>query len=159
MGICTPRIYFCIQSPTGEVCEDENNRPFRMTAYHWEQWKLNGQPQQIRFSRLQLPTNPAKPLQAGWAFLSFTAAGWMLRQLQFHENEKSNWDKLAHEREQVIAELDTQIEVMEVSKELELSACDNAVVIQQAELLGEVEIKLSDILPTLMLRHRARASQ
>ncbi|NET03078.1 MAG: type IV secretion system DNA-binding domain-containing protein [Sphaerospermopsis sp. SIO1G1] len=116
-----------------------------MTTHHWQQWNLNGRPQQITFKRLQLPTNPGKPFQAAWGFVSFGIAGWMLRQLQFNENQKSKWDKLASDRDSAIAQIDSQIEIMEVNKDLELSANENAVVIQQAELLGEVEVKLTQM--------------
>lgn len=144
-GTSSTRIYFCIKSPAGEICADEKNRPFRMTPYHWHQWELNGRPKQVTFNRLELPTNPGKPIQAGWAFVSFAVAGWMLRQLQFNENQKSKWDAIAQERDEAIANLETQMELMETARDLELITTDNAVIVQQAEILGEVEIKLTQL--------------
>ncbi|MBE9235842.1 type IV secretion system DNA-binding domain-containing protein [Anabaena aphanizomenioides LEGE 00250] len=144
-GTSSTRVYFCIKSPTGEICADEKNRPFRMTPHHWQQWELNGRPKQITLNRLEFPTNPGKPIQAGWAFVSFAVAGWMLRQLQFNENQKSKWDGVAQERDEAIANLETQMELMETARDLELITTDNAVIIQQAEILGEVEIKLTQL--------------
>ncbi|MBE9056345.1 type IV secretion system DNA-binding domain-containing protein [Sphaerospermopsis sp. LEGE 08334] len=144
-GTSSTRIYFCIKSPAGEICTDEKNRPFRMTPYHWQQWELNGRPKQVTLNRLELPTNPGKPIQAGWAFISFAVAGWMLRQLQFAENQKSKWDNVANQRDEAIAHLETQMELMETARGLELITTDNAVIIQQAEILGEVEIKLTQL--------------
>ncbi len=144
-GTLSPRVYFCLKSPNGEICADKNNRTFRMTPYHWEQWGQSGRSKLIILKRFEMPTNPVKPFQAGIGFVSFALAGWMFRQLQFNEKQKSKWDGLADSQGLAIAELSGQIELMEVARDLELSATDNSVIIQQAELLGEVEIKLTQM--------------
>jgi hypothetical protein len=144
-GTLSPRVYFCLKSPVSEICTDKNNRTFRMTPYHWERWGQSGRSKLVILKRLELPTNPTKPFQAGIGFISFALAGWMFRQLQFNEKQKSKWDNLADSQDLAIAELSSQIELMEVARNLELSATDNAVIIQQAELLGEVEVKLTQM--------------
>jgi hypothetical protein len=144
-GTLSPRVYFCIKSPVGEICTDKNNRPFRMTPYYWQQWEQSGRSKLIIWKKLELPTNPAKPFQAGIGFVGFALAGWMFRQLQFNEKQKSKWDSLADSQDVAIANLTNQIELIEVARDLELTATDNAVIIQQAELLGEVEVKLTQM--------------
>lgn len=144
-GTTAGRIYFCIQSPRGDICADKNNRPFRMTPAHWKQWALDGRPDNIYRKRYEIPTNPGKPFQAGWGFVSFGVAAWMFRQLKHAEQQKVEWDEIAEERNRAIAELTNQIDLMGVVRELELASVDNTVVIQQAELLSEVEIRLTQM--------------
>ncbi|MBD2683558.1 MULTISPECIES: hypothetical protein [Nostoc] len=47
-GTSSDRIYFCIKTPKKTlVCNDKNNRPFRMTPFYWQQWQNDGMPTQI----------------------------------------------------------------------------------------------------------------
>lgn len=116
-----------------------------MTPYHWEQWGLDGRSKYVIKKRVELPSNPAKPFQSAVGFISFAVAGWMFRQFQHEQNQKAKWDALIQKRDEAISELTTQIELMEVYRDVELTANDNAVVIQQAELLAEVEVKLTQM--------------
>lgn len=144
-GSASEKVYFCIESGvrSHQTCEDENNRPFRMTRYHWDKWRESGKPKQIILLKSELPSNPFKPFFAGVAFMSFGLAGWMFRQLQYDENRKVKFDLIANQRDEQLATLETQFDLLEKTTELELSACDNSVIIQQAELLGELEVKIT----------------
>jgi|GEM_PF-3141017 len=144
-GTSSSRVYFCIQSPNGKVCTDKNNRPLRMTVYHWKQWELDGRPGYVKRDWLDIPSNPGKPIQALAGFIGFAVAGWLFRQLQYDESQKQIWDVIAEERDKAIAELNSQIDLMGVMRDLELSSVDNAVVIQQAELLSDVEVRLTQM--------------
>ncbi|MBD2533434.1 hypothetical protein H6G97_29275 [Nostoc flagelliforme FACHB-838] len=47
-GTSSDRIYFCVKTPKKTlVCQDKDNRPFRMTPFYWSQWQLEGMPTQI----------------------------------------------------------------------------------------------------------------
>jgi hypothetical protein len=164
-GTSSERILFCIELPNTklisdrqtdqminkQICKDQNNRPFRMTRYHWDKWEKSGRSSLIVQKRVEPATNSVKPFMSGLAFISFGLAGWMFRQLQHDENRKSKLDVIRDEREENIAKLETQRDMMETVATLELTATDNAVLIQQAELLGEFEVKITQIEVSEML--------
>ncbi|MHC5730738.1 MAG: hypothetical protein ACYTXY_42860, partial [Nostoc sp.] len=81
-GTSSDRIYFCVKTPSKTlVCQDKDNRPFRMTPYYWQQWQLEGLPRQVvrdpamGVNGLVKATNPYKPFWAFGGFLGFALAG------------------------------------------------------------------------------------
>lgn len=74
-GESTERIYFCLRTPQNELrCVDNHNRPYRMTVWHWQQWKKDGMPTTVVLNEgispkgLVKASNPHKPLWAVGAF-------------------------------------------------------------------------------------------
>lgn len=81
-GQMSSRIYFCLKTPTQELsCEDPNNRSYRMTTWQWQQWGMEGRPETVVKKSALKASNPYKPFWAGGAFLSFTIAARILRNL------------------------------------------------------------------------------
>jgi len=135
-GTASDRVYFCVKSPSGETCVDENNKPLKMTTWHWQQWGREGRPKQVGAIKTEPATNPAKPLYAFGGFVGFAFAGWMLRHLQYGESQLQQLEAIAQNRDLALAE-------MQAMRELELVANDQAVLIQQAEILSQTEIELT----------------
>lgn len=162
-GKSSNRIYFCIRTPQMELrCVDKNNRPYRMTLWHWQQWGQEGRPQAIVLNPninpqgLVKATNPYKHLWALGAFAGFATAGWMLRHLQDDERKLANFQTVAEKRDVAQAELKAQSELMdnyrevavkqvELQADLDLVANDRTIDIQKAEILGETEIKITQM--------------
>ncbi|MDZ8239141.1 MAG: type IV secretory system conjugative DNA transfer family protein [Nostoc sp. ChiQUE01a] len=157
------RIYFCIRTPHQVLrCVDNNKRPYRMTLWHWQQWKKDGMPtvvvpnEGISPKGLVKATNPHKPLWAMGAFVGFATAGWMLRHLQDNERKLANFQAIAETRDVAQAELKARSQLLddyrefamaqvELQTSLDMIANDHTVDIQKAEILGEIEIKITQM--------------
>jgi hypothetical protein len=162
-GEASSRIYFCIRTPQKVLkCADKNNRPLRMTQWHWDDWAKRGRPPQVvpdpatGVNGLVKASNPYKPFWALGAFVGFSLGGWMLRHLQDSERRLSNFQSIAEKRDVAKAELkartelfdnyrDEAIREVELQAELEAIAGDHALVIQKAEILGEAELDITKL--------------
>jgi hypothetical protein len=151
-GTASDRIYFCIRTPAnGLTCADNNNRPFRMTPYHWEQWKQRGMPTEVvtdaamGVNGLVRASNPNKPFFATGAFLGFALAGWMLRHCQHEVKQLAVFEDIAQKRDVLEASRDVMIAEVELQADLELAANNRVVEIQQAEILGETELAIAKL--------------
>lgn len=162
-GTSSDRIYFCIKNPQKRLtCEDANGRPFRMTPYYWEQWKLSGMPRQVvkdpatGVHGLVKATNKNKPIFAFGGFIGFALAGWMLRHCQNEEKQKAVFEDIAQKRDAVKAEMSARLELIESSRDvliaevqlqsdLDLIANDHTVDIQKAEIYAQTEIEVTQM--------------
>ncbi len=162
-GTSSDRIYFCIKTPKKTLtCQDKNNRPFRITPYYWEQWKLEGMPPQVvrdpamGVNGLVRASNPNKPFFATAAFLGFALAGWMLRHCQDEERQKAVFVDIAEKRNAAKAEMsarselldsyrDIAIKEVELQADLDLIAGDRTVDIQKAEIYAHTEIEVTQM--------------
>ncbi|BBD63641.1 hypothetical protein NIES2109_65160 (plasmid) [Nostoc sp. HK-01] len=163
LGTTSDRIYFCIKTPKKAfVCNDLNNRPFRMTPYYWSQWQLDGMPPQVvrdparGINGLVRASNPNKPIFATAAFLGFALAGWMLRHCQDEERQRAVFVDIAQKRDAARAEMaarselldsyrDVAIKEVELQADLDLIANDRTVDIQKAEIYAHTEIEVTQI--------------
>ncbi|BBD70971.1 hypothetical protein NIES4072_73720 [Nostoc commune NIES-4072] len=162
-GESSDRIYFCLRTPQKKlVCQDKNNRPFRMTPYYWEQWKLEGMPTQIvrdpamGVNGLVKATNPYKAFWAFGGFLGFALAGWMLRHCQNEEKQRAVFEDIAQKRDAAKAEMAARSELLEscrdvaiaevqLQADLDLIANDRTVDIQKAEIYAHTEIEVTQM--------------
>jgi hypothetical protein len=162
-GTSSDRIYFCVKTPKKTlVCNDKNNRPFRMTPHYWEQWKLEGMPRQVvrdpamGVNGLVKATNPYKPFWAFGGFLGFALAGWMLRHCQYEEKQKAVFEDIAQKRDAARAEMAARSELLEsyrdvaiaevqLQADLDLIANDRTVDIQKAEIYAHTEIEVTQM--------------
>jgi hypothetical protein len=163
LGTTSDRIYFCIKTPKKTfVCQDKNNRPFRMTPYYWEQWQLDGMPSQVvrdpamGINGLVRASNPNKPIFATSAFLGFALAGWMLRHCQSEEKQRAVFVDIAQKRDAARAEMAARSELLdsyrdvailevELQADLDLIANDRTVDIQKAEIYAHTEIEVTQM--------------
>lgn len=138
-GQASDRVYFCLRTPTAQLrCQDRHNRPFRMTAWHWNQWKQEGQPDNVVFLELVKASNQNKPVLALHAFIEFAIAGWLLRHLQNDERQLFQFQEVVEKQNIAQAELQARVE-------LELSANEYTVDIQKAEILAETDIQIAHL--------------
>ncbi|MDZ8029372.1 MAG: hypothetical protein RMX97_32475 [Nostoc sp. DedQUE11] len=162
-GTSSDRIYFCIKTPLKTlVCQDKNNRPFRMTPFYWQQWKLEGMPTQVvrdpamGVNGLVKATNPYKAFWAFGGFLFFALAGWMLRHCQSEERQRAVFEDIAQKRDAARAEMaarrellnsykDVAIKEVELQADLDLIANDRTVDIQKAEIYAHTEIEVTQM--------------
>ncbi|RUR78637.1 hypothetical protein DSM107007_42500 [Nostoc sp. PCC 7120 = FACHB-418] len=151
-GTASDRIYFCIRTPgNGLKCADDNNRPFRMTPYYWEEWQQRGMPAEVvrdaatGVNGLVRASNPSKPFFATGAFLGFALAGWMLRHCQHEVKQLAVFEDIAQKRDVLEASRDVMIAEVELQADLELAANNRVVEIQQAEILGETELAIAKL--------------
>ncbi|MEA5625788.1 hypothetical protein [Nostoc sp. UHCC 0251] len=162
-GESSDRIYFCLRTPQKKlVCQDQNNRPFRMTPYYWEQWKSDGMPRQIvrnpamGVNGLVKATNPYKAFWAFGGFLGFALAGWMLRHCQNEEKQRAVFEDIAQKRDAAKAEMaarselldsyrDVAVREVELQADLDLIANDRTVDIQKAEIYAHTEIEVTQM--------------
>jgi hypothetical protein len=162
-GTSSDRIYFCVKTPKKTlVCNDKNNRPFRMTPHYWEQWKQEGMPSQVvrdpamGVNGLVKATNPYKPFWAFGGFLGFALAGWMLRHCQDEEKQKAVFVDIAQKRDAAKAEMAARSELLEsyrdvaiaevqLQADLDLIANDRTVDIQKAEIYAHTEIEVAQL--------------
>lgn len=162
-GTSSDRIYFCVKTPLKTlVCQDKNNRPFRMTPFYWEQWKQEGMPPQVvrdpamGVNGLVKATNPYKPFWAFGGFLGFALAGWMLRHCQDEERQRAVFVDIAQKRDAAKAEMaarselldsyrDVAIKEVELQADLDLIANDRTVDIQKAEIYANTEIEVTQM--------------
>ncbi|MBL1203121.1 MAG: DUF87 domain-containing protein [Nostoc sp. GBBB01] len=162
-GDISSRIYFCIHTSLHELkCRDNNNRPYRMTVWHWQRWQQDGMPKvivpntNINSQGLVKSNNSSKPFFAGAAFLCFATAGWMLRHLQEDERKLSNFQAVVEKRDLARAELKAQSELLDdyhqlaiqqvgLQSEIDMIANEQVIDIQKAEILGQVEIEITQM--------------
>ncbi|MBN3957458.1 hypothetical protein [Nostoc sp. NMS8] len=162
-GESSDRIYFCIRTPQKKlVCQDQNNRPFRMTPHYWEQWQLDGMPRQVvrdpamGVNGLVKATNPYKAFWAFGGFLGFALAGWMLRHCQYEEKQKAVFEDIAQKRDAAKAEMAARSELLEsyrdvaiaevqLQADLDLIANERTVDIQKAEIYAHTEIEVTQM--------------
>lgn len=162
-GESSDRIYFCVRTPQKKlVCQDQNNRPFRMTPHYWEQWKQEGMPRQVvrdaatGVNGLVKATNPCKPFWAFGGFLGFALAGWMLRHCQNEEKQRAVFEDIAQKRDAAKAEMAARSELLEsyrdvaiaevqLQADLDLVANDRTVDIQKAEIYAHTEIEVTQM--------------
>jgi hypothetical protein len=162
-GTSSDRIYFCVKTPSKTlVCQDQNNRPFRMTPYYWEQWKQEGMPPQVvrdpamGVNGLVKATNPYKAFWAFGGFLGFALAGWMLRHCQNEEKQRAVFEDIAQKRDAAKAEMaarselldsyrDVAIAEVQLQADLDLVANDRTVDIQKAEIYAHTEIEVTQM--------------
>ncbi|MBW4662307.1 MAG: ATP-binding protein [Drouetiella hepatica Uher 2000/2452] len=161
-GESSDRVYFCLVHPNQNLqCFDAQNRPFRMTRHHWENWKQQGMPSYIipnakagNDQGLVPATNPYKAAWALSAFLGFATAGWMLRHLQHEEAKLAPLEALAQQQQEAIADMAARAAVVEAYREVaikqaeleadvELVRHEHLVRLGHAELLGETEIEIA----------------
>jgi hypothetical protein len=144
-GKASERVYFCLERPDYSLqCQDANNRYYRMTPYHWQQWKDSGMPSQIvpnpavgSPDGVVPATNPHKPFWAFGAFVGFAATGYMLRHLQSEESRLATLDAIAQRRDEAVADMKARAAVVEAYQE---------VAIKQAELEAAVQLVEQDAL-------------
>jgi hypothetical protein len=162
-GTSSSRIYFCIKAPKKIlVCQDKDNRPFRMTPFYWEQWKQEGMPRQVvrdtslGNNGLVKATNPYKPFWAFGGFLGFALAGWMLRHCQDEEKQRAVFVDIAQKRDAAKAEMAARSELLEsyrdvaiaevqLQADLDLIANERTVDIQKAEIYAHTEIEVTQM--------------
>lgn len=162
-GTSSSRIYFCVKTPSKTlVCQDKDNRPFRMTPYFWQQWKSDGMPRQVvrdpamGINGLVKATNPYKPFWAFGGFLGFALAGWMLRHCQEEEKQKAVFEDIAQKRDAARAEMAARSELLEsyrdvaiaevqLQADLDLIANDRTVDITKAEIYAHTEIEVTQM--------------
>ncbi|WP_242058110.1 MULTISPECIES: hypothetical protein [Nostoc] len=162
-GTSSDRIYFCVRTPQKTlVCQDKDNRPFRMTPFYWSQWKSEGMPPQVvrdpamGVNGLVKATNPYKAFWAFGGFLGFALAGWMLRHCQYEEKQKAVFEDIAQKRDTAKAEMaaraelldsyrDVVIKEVELQADLDLIANDRTVDIQKAEIYANTEIEVTQM--------------
>lgn len=162
-GTISDRIFFCLKTPQKQlICQDKNNREFRMTVWHWNRWGEDGRslhaipnPHKGR-NGIVKASNPHKPLWSLMAFCAFSTAGWMFRCLQDNERKFSSLEYLQEKKQLALAELKVQLELLDQYRELvikqvqlqgdiDLIASDRALDIQKAEIIGETEIKITQM--------------
>ncbi|MHC5861367.1 hypothetical protein [Nostoc sp.] len=162
-GESSDRIYFCVRTPQKKlVCQDQNNRPFRMTPFYWSQWKSDGMPRQVvrdpamGVNGLVKATNPYKPFCAFGGFLGFALAGWMLRHCQYEEKQRAVFEDIAQKRDAAKAEMAARSELLEsyrdvaiaevqLQADLDLIANDRTVDITKAEIYAHTEIEVTQM--------------
>jgi hypothetical protein len=162
-GTSSDRIYFCVKTPLKTlVCQDKDNRPFRMTPFYWEQWQLEGMPRQVvrdpamGVNGLVKATNPYKAFWAFGGFLGFALAGWMLRHCQSEEKQRAVFEDIAQKRDAARAEMAARSELLEsyrdvaiaevqLQADLDLIANDRTVDIQKAEIYAHTEIEVTQM--------------
>lgn len=163
-GQASDRVYFCYAQPDQSLkCEGDNNRPFRMTPFHWQEWKRQGMPTQVapnpsigNSQGIVPANNPHKPILALGAFLGFAAAGWMLRHLQHEESQLAPLEAIAQQRDQAVADMASRAAVVnayrqvavtqaEVEAEVQFIQHEALIRMEQAQALGEAEIGIAKL--------------
>lgn len=161
-GTGSDRIYFCLVHPNQDLqCFDKQNRPFRMTRHHWQQWKESGMPEHIipnykagNADGIAPATNPYKAVWAFGAFLGFAAAGWMLRHLQHEEAKLAPMEAIAQQRDEAVADMaaravavdayrEVAIKQAELEADVEFIRHEHLIRLGHAELLGEAELDIA----------------
>jgi hypothetical protein len=156
-GTASDTVQVCIRSTKQSLqCADKTGKPYLMTTYHAQQWKANGADGEVVFRDTIPATNPHKALWMALAAGSFGVAGVGLRSLQNSERQLANYEVIAEKRDLAKGQLAARTELLEdyrsmavgevrLQGELEAVANDCAVVIRQCEILGEADIKISQL--------------
>ena len=101
-------------------------------------------------------TNPYKAAWASGAFLSFAAAGWMLRHLQHEETRLAPLEAIAQQQQEAIADFSARTTLVdayrevtlkqaELEAEVELVRHEHLVRLGHAELLGTTELAIAQL--------------
>lgn len=162
-GTQSDRQYFCLKTPSEELsCSDKNNRPYRMTKWHWQQWQLDGRPKNVVVNKsittdgIVKADNPHKPFWALGAFACFALAGWKLRHLQDETQRLAVYSTLEEKKLAAIAEMQAQKQLLdeylelaqkqlELESDLELLASERSTDIQKAEILSATDVEITQM--------------
>jgi hypothetical protein len=125
-GTMDAKVQFCLQLHETKLCKPS----YRMPLYEWEK----NRPSHAILAKTIPATNPYKPLWAGLSALGFSAAGAIFRQLQDDERQLQEFINIDEKKEVAIAQI-------AANAEIESHTVDQVVVIQQAELLADTEVK------------------
>ncbi len=152
-GTASDRVQLCIRNKQALQCTDKTGKPYIMTEYYAERWKANSN---VVFYKKIPATNPHKALWMALAGGSFWIAGVGFRSLQNSERQLANYEAIAEKRDLAKGQLAARTELLEdyrvmrikevhTEGELEATANDYAVNIRQCEILGEADIRITQM--------------
>jgi hypothetical protein len=156
-GTASDTVQVCIRSSKQSLqCADKAGKPYIMTEYHAQQWKANGVPGEVIFKDTIPASNPYKALWMLLSGCSFGVAGVGLRSLQNSERQLAGYEAIAEKRDLAKGQMAARTELLEdyrtmaieevqLQGDLEAVANDCAVTLKQCEILGEADIRISQL--------------